>query len=129
ATFAVHQGGHDMPAIRARLFQALEDPNADVRGEAAVALAQFKDPRFGPVLERLLREDEVVMQLYFEAAREWGDPALLPALLFAAERWRALDEDDAETGGQGLENESAGQELPEFIRDAITALGGTVPPP
>src|SRR5205823_38617 len=45
ATFAMHQGDHDTPAVRARLWRALDDPDPEVRGEAVTALAEFGDRR------------------------------------------------------------------------------------
>ena len=35
ATFSIHQGGHDTPEVRARLWEALDDPFSNVRAEAA----------------------------------------------------------------------------------------------
>jgi HEAT repeat protein len=89
ATFGIHQGGHDTPEVRARLWKALDDPHADVRGEAACGLAKFGDRSLIPRLEVLLREDPLVTTHFFEAAEELGDPCLLPAVLAGAERWRA----------------------------------------
>ena len=88
ATFGIHQGGHDTPRTRARLWKALDDPNPDVRGEAAEALSIFDDRTLIPRLDTLLREDDDLSPLYFLAAEKFGDPALLPAVLVGAEHWR-----------------------------------------
>jgi HEAT repeat protein len=90
ATFGIYQGSHDTPAVRMRLFQALDDPYADVRGEAAVGLAEFGDRSLIPRLEQLLREDAESSPCYFEAAEKLGDPSLLPAVLEGAERLRHM---------------------------------------
>jgi HEAT repeat protein len=89
ATFSIHQGRHDTPETRARLWQALDDPNPDVRGEAAAGLAIFGDRDLIPRLDRLLREDEDLPPTYFQAAQDLEDPILLDAVQIGAERWRA----------------------------------------
>lgn len=88
ATFGIHQGRHNTPAAQARLWKALDDSNPDVRGEAAEGLALFGERSFLPRLETLLREDKELSPCYFSAAEILGDPALLPAVLAAAERWQ-----------------------------------------
>ncbi|MCX6381473.1 MAG: HEAT repeat domain-containing protein [Armatimonadetes bacterium] len=105
ATFRAYNGGLDTPETRARLWKALEDTNCDVRGEAAQGLAQFGDSSFIPVLERMLWEDEDLSPCYFLAAEEFGDPALLPAVIAASERWLA-----------------EGHEMTWFIEPTIKAL-------
>ncbi len=109
ATFGIHQGDHDTPETRARLWKALEDPNADVRGEAAEGLAKFGDRSLLPILDRLLREDEALSPCYFEAAEALGDPTLLPAVLEGAKRWQEMGEDMEE-------------EPHPYIKSAIEAL-------
>jgi hypothetical protein len=89
ATFGIHLAEHDTPEVRARLWKALDDPDADVRGEAACGLAKFGDRSLIPRLEVLLREDPLETTHFFDAAEELGDPCLLPAVLAGAERWRA----------------------------------------
>jgi HEAT repeat protein len=108
ATFGIHQGAHDTPETRARLWKALDDPNADVRGEAVYALAKFGDRALIPRLEKLLREDEQLTTRCFEAAEEFADPALLPAVVEAA---RDFPPDDRYSGG-----------VHPSITSAITAL-------
>jgi hypothetical protein len=108
ATFGLSQEGHDTPQVRARLWQALDDPYADVRGEAATGLAIFGDRSLIPRLDQLLREDEALSPCFFEAAEELGDPCLLPAVLEGAERWR-----------HGIYR---GEKLHSFITSAIEAL-------
>lgn len=109
ATFGIHQGGHDTPETRARLWQALDDPCPDVRGEAAAGLAKFGDRSLIPRLDQLLREDPALHSCFFDVAKQLGDPCLLPAVLVGAERWR-----------QWME---AGEELHYAITSAIKALG------
>lgn len=94
ATFGMHQGGHDTPEVRARFWKALDDPNLDVRGEAAEGLALLGDPDLLQRLEDLLRNDP--------------DPRLLPAVLHAAGRWRSMGEE--------------GEEPHPYITSAIEAL-------
>jgi HEAT repeat protein len=108
ATFGIHQGGHDTPEVRARLWQALDDPNPEVRGEAAWGLSLFGERSLIPRLEKLLRDDPAISPNYFEAAEELGDPCLLPAVLEGAERWRHTMEQ--------------GEELHFCISSAIEAL-------
>jgi hypothetical protein len=108
ATFGIHQGSHDTPTVRARLFQALDDPCADVRGEAAVGLAEFGERTLVPRLEQLLRGDGESSPCYFEAAESLGDPGLLPAVLEGAEQWRQTMEE--------------GEELHSMVTSAIEAL-------
>lgn len=114
ATFGIHQGGHDTPEVRARLWRALDDPHADVRGEAACALAIFGDRSLIPRLEVLLREDPLETVHFFEAAEELGDPCLLPAVLAGVERWRA--------------DMKEGEEMNFLITSAIEALQATRTP-
>jgi hypothetical protein len=108
ATFGIHQGGHDTPEARARLWQALDDPCPDVRGEAAAGLAKFGDRSLIPRLDLLLREDPALHSCFFDAAEELGDPCLLPAVLVGAERWRQWKKE--------------GEELHYDITSAIAAL-------
>lgn len=108
ATFGIHQGEHDTPETRARLWRALDDPNVDVRGEAAAGLAKFGDRSLIPRLDRVLREDLDMASCYFEAAEELGDPVLLPAVLAAAARWEKAME--------------PGEELHSMITSAIEVL-------
>jgi hypothetical protein len=108
ATFAIHQGGHDTPEVRTRLWRALDDPCPEVRGEAAWSLGIFGERSLIPRLETLLREDRAISPNYFEAAEALGDPSLLPAVLEGAERWRRTME--------------GGEELHFCISSAIEAL-------
>jgi hypothetical protein len=108
ATFGIHQGNHDTPQIRKRLWKALDDPCPEVRSEAADGLAKFGDLSLVPRLERLLREDESISSLYFEAAEKLGDPSLLPAMKEAASSW-----------SESLEE---GERLPAGVSEAIKAL-------
>jgi HEAT repeat protein len=115
ATFGLRDEQYDDPEVRRRLWQALDDPNAEVRGEAASALAGFGDRMLIPRLETLLREDTAISPCYIEAAQELGDPSLLPAVLAAAERWRETMEE--------------GEEMHFMITSAIEALQKAENPP
>lgn len=117
ATFSMHLGGHDTPGVRARFRKALDDPNPEVRGEAATGLARLRDPDLLPRLEDMLRNDEVLSSIYFGAAEELGDRRLLPAVLHAAERWKSLGEEGEE---QHLSITSA----IEALRSAADSAGG-----
>ena len=89
ATFGIHQGSHDTPESRARLWKALDDPFFEVRGEAAAGFgAIFDDRSFIPKLAELLLNDASCPLHYFDAAETFNDPVLLPAVLEAAEGWR-----------------------------------------
>jgi len=69
----------DTPELREALFNALDDDDLEVRGEALVGLACRSDPR---TREALLAEWErdVISALSLEAAQELRDPALLQSL-------------------------------------------------
>jgi HEAT repeat protein len=95
AVFGLHQADHDTPAVRARMWQTLDDSCPEVRGESAAGLAKFGDRTFIPRLMHLLVHD-VQSPLYFEAAEAFGDPVLLPAVLAGEQRWR----DDLDEGEQ-----------------------------
>ena len=84
----------DTPEIREALFQRLNekgnDTCDDVRGEALVGLAKRKDKRvFEPLMKELERED--AGPLILEAAEEFADPRLLPALLRLKDLWAESD--------------------------------------
>jgi hypothetical protein len=110
AVFGLHQGCHDTPEVCACFWRALDDPHLDVRGGAAAGLAKLGDRSFIPRLEQFLREDDDLSSCYFDAAAEFGDPALLPAVREGERRWRAMMED--------------GDELHYSISSAIEALLG-----
>ena len=114
ATFGIHQGRHDTPETRARLWQALDDPNSAVRGEAAEGLALFGDRSLIPRLDALLREDDELPSHYFTAAEEFGDPILLPAVEVGAERWLEMQDELHATIVSALEA-LGGQERPEYV--------------
>ncbi len=69
----------DTPEIREALYSALKDSDSEIRGEALLGLAVRHDPRAKrAILDEW--ENEVVGRLSIEAAKELGDPDLLPAL-------------------------------------------------
>jgi HEAT repeat protein len=108
ATFGIHLGEHDTPEVRARLWQALDDPFSNVRAEAALGLARLGDRALIPRLEPILREDDECQELHFEAAMALGDPCLLDAVREGAEHWSTfLDE---------------GEEVPWKVTRAIEVL-------
>jgi HEAT repeat protein len=107
AVFGLHQGDHNTPQVLARFWEALEDMNLDVRGEAAAGLAKFGDRSLIPRLIGLL-ENDGLSPLYFEAAEVLGDPVLLPAVLTAERRWR----DDLDEG----------EDMHTYVTSAVSAL-------
>lgn len=84
---ALGLGNHDWPFVRERLKQALEDPDAHVRGAAAVTLVRFRDPGAPEAVRRLLQADQLGPHL-FRAVQRLGDPTLLPWVREASERYR-----------------------------------------
>lgn len=92
ATFGIHQGGHDSPEVRERLWRALDDPYVDVRGEAATALGLFGDRGVIPILDRLLRDPDELHTGYFDAADALVDPCLLPAMEEGFRTWSSWPE-------------------------------------
>ena len=76
----------DTPEIREALFQRVDDPDDEARGEALHGLARRRDPR---VVEPLLQDlsDLSTGTLAIEAARELRDPCLYPALLKHQADW------------------------------------------
>ncbi len=109
AVFGLHLGDHNTPEVLSRFWEALDDGCAEVRGEAAAGLGKFGDRSFIPRLIELL-ESETGAPLYFEATEYLGDPALLPAILAAEQRWRdSLDE---------------GEEMHHYVTSAVAALTG-----
>lgn len=109
AVFGLHQGDNDTPEVRARFWEAIEDDCPAVRGEAVSGLAKFGARSLIPRLIELL-EKEDFMPLYFEAAEYLNDPALLPAVLAAEQRWR-----------DGLEE---GEEMHDYVTSAVATLKG-----
>lgn len=80
ATFALgSQTELDSEAIRQALWARASDSDVETQGEALVGLARRKDPRVGPMLQRLLRKPNVSI-LVVEAAEELHEPALLDPL-------------------------------------------------
>ena len=95
ATFGLgSQTDLDTPELREALFARVADTDDDTRHEALVGLAKRKDER---ILEPLVRElqNESLGLLALEAASEFADPRLCPALLKLREQWR--DDDDSHT--------------------------------
>jgi HEAT repeat protein len=86
-------GSFDLPEARTALTQALEDPVADVRWNAALVLARRQEPAASPVVARMLdrshlstvpgltpdQADDVVLQAV-AAAAALGDASLRPQL-------------------------------------------------
>jgi hypothetical protein len=69
----------DTPEIREALYSALKDADSEIRGEAQLGLALRHDPRAKrAILDEW--ENEVIGRLSIEAAKELGDPDLLPTL-------------------------------------------------
>ena len=92
ATFGLgSQTDLDTPALREALFARIADTDYNTRCEALVGLAKRKDER---VLEPLVQElhNESQGLLVLEAASEFSDPRLCPALLKLKAKWLG-DED------------------------------------
>lgn len=70
----------DSPAIRAVLLEGSKETDDEIRGEAIVGLAIRKVPGTADIIRREWAGD-VVFCLTLDAARELGDPSLLPDLL------------------------------------------------
>ncbi|WP_280719312.1 HEAT repeat domain-containing protein [Kitasatospora sp. MAP5-34] len=82
ATFTLgFQAEADSPAIRAALWDRVDDENADAREEGIRGLARRRDRRAVPLLAQLLGDPGGAHVLTFQAAQIIGSPELLPALL------------------------------------------------
>lgn len=88
AIYSMIYGCHDTDDTYDRFWDALDDPCPEVRGEAAYGLSLYETPEIIERLDALLRNDTEIPVRYFDAAEALGDPALLPAVQIAAERWR-----------------------------------------
>ncbi len=93
----------DSPEIRAGLRSLLAEPDTEhacPAAEAAVGLARRGDPEvIAAIADRLATSGVGVGKLWLEAARELGDPRLLPLLL----RLRETDDDPEDSWVQSLE--------------------------
>lgn len=93
AAFAVFMQGdqeqlvYDTPEIRAALLQLAEDPDWEVRYEAFRSLGVLREKRAAPLLARELDNDEAIYFDLAKAAGRIGDPALIPVLEKALERF------------------------------------------
>jgi HEAT repeat protein len=92
ATFALAtQIDEDSPRVRDALLARLIDTDFDTRSEAAIGLAELKDPRgIEPLITQLTSDH--VGELHVEAAETYADPRLQPALL-ALKRWWDINPD------------------------------------
>lgn len=70
----------DSPDVREALAAGLQDPEAEIRGEALVGLARRRDPRVFPELVKEWASHDVSL-LSIEAAEELADPELIPYLM------------------------------------------------
>ena len=86
ATFSISITQEDTPAIREALLTRLSDSDFGTRSEAAVGLADRKDPRAIELLGQHLRSDRVG-ELFVEAAELYADSSLRPALLGLKKWW------------------------------------------
>ena len=76
----------DTPEVRSALVRRLDDPHFDTRCEAIVGLAARGDPRALAPTQEALRAGSVA-RLAVAAAKELGDPVLLPELEAIAAWW------------------------------------------
>ena len=97
ATFAFNLTDTDTPAIRRALRARLLESDAEIRGEALIALASRKDPECMPAVLKEL-DQEFAGSWVFEAATKLADPGLLHGLIAIQESWSA--EDQAAFGSQ-----------------------------
>ena len=85
----------DTPAIRAALWDRIDDDYEEARSEALTGLARRKDPRIAEILLQELSADTVDIQI-LDAAVELGDPILLPALKKLKKHWPEDREEEEE---------------------------------
>lgn len=91
ATFAFNLTETDSPAIRRALKARLLESDAEIRGEALIALASRGDAECTQaVLSELNRE--FAGSWVLEAATLLADPILLPGLIAAKESWSTEDQ-------------------------------------
>jgi HEAT repeat protein len=90
ATFALgSQTDLDTDELRNALAARLDDSDDDTRAEALIGLAQRRDRRVIPALERELSSD-CIGSLVIEAAEEIAAPELYSRLM-ALRQWRDMD--------------------------------------
>jgi HEAT repeat protein len=93
----------DTDEIREALWARVNDSFADVRAEALTGLARRKDPRARDFLLRELAAENVDIMIV-DAAQEFGDALLLPALLELKLRWPAARRDEEEWLDKAIES-------------------------
>ena len=103
AAFAVYNAGdeeaivYDTPAIREALLELAVDPGWEIRYEAFRALGVLREKRAAPLLaHEIMRQDDFIYYEMAKAAGRMGDPALIPLLEKALERFG--DDTDLLTG-------------------------------
>lgn len=115
AAFVIYMGEeeealvYDTPEIREALLELAVDPDWEVRYEAFRALGALREKRAAPMLARELNNAEV---LYFDLARaagRIGDPALIPVLERALERFDD-DKDILKTALEALREKEVGSD-------------------
>jgi HEAT repeat protein len=90
ATFSLSITQQDTPEIRSALLDRLSDTDFQTRSEAAIGLANRKEPAAIDLLIEHLGSDRVG-QLYVEAAEIYADRRLRPALV-ALSKWWDIDQ-------------------------------------
>jgi HEAT repeat protein len=91
ATFSLSITEQDTPEIRTALLERLRDDDFQTRSEAAIGLANRKEPAAIDLLIEHLQSDRVG-QLYVEAAEIYADRRLRPALV-ALSKWWDIDQE------------------------------------
>ncbi|MFM8570149.1 MAG: HEAT repeat domain-containing protein [Pirellula sp.] len=91
ATFSLSITEQDTPEIRNALLERLRDDDFQTRSEAAIGLANRKEPAAIDLLIEHLQSDRVG-QLYVEAAEIYADRRLRPALM-ALSKWWDVDQE------------------------------------
>jgi hypothetical protein len=79
------------PDVLAALMARLDDPQCEIRNQAAYGLALRHDPRAFEVVDRQLRDPHEAWDWILDAAEELADPRLLPALDALAAWWPKED--------------------------------------
>jgi hypothetical protein len=75
------------PDVLAALMARLDDPQCEIRNQAAYGLALRHDPRAFEVIDRQLRDPREAWDWILDAAEELADPRLLSALDALAAWW------------------------------------------
>jgi len=115
AANSIGNARHNNRRTRARLWQALEDPEDRVQQVAGLGLARFGDREILPWLEAKLTSDGVAPH-HIYAAEALGDTTILPAVLIGGTRLL-----ETMQGRQKFENQDGVQNAIDSLKQAATA--------